>query len=192
MDKEKTPKERMYELLLKKYSQIISEQETRTIAEMKQMIDKNDLTIKALVSDFKEPTYSFEEDYLKTAKKIFEFLIKEIDCVKIDININFWLKPNEILSAKVADPEDFGVLFCSVLYALGDSDAYVLVFELENLEVHSCVVADTKKEFVLFDFCSKKYLSGKKPVVLEKYSFKNAKIRRLLYRFNSKIYEQFV
>ncbi len=185
-------KEKLYKAILEKYARLISENESRTIAEMKKMIDKDDLTIQAIISDFKNFDFSFEKDYESTAKKVFDFVCSEIECIEPDININFWLSPSEIFSNKVSDNEDLSVFFCSLLYALGDSLVYVLVMELENLEVHSCVSTEINNRFYLYDLCSKKIIKGEKGEVLEKFSFKNSSIRRLLYRFNNIIYEQFV
>lgn len=186
---------RLYSLLLEKYSSIINEHERRTIGEIKALINPNDLTVQAIISNFKSDLYDFDSDFLPTAKKIFDFLKKEIDFVKADIDIGYWLTPAEIMKAKVADDEDLAVLFCSILTALGDKNAFVVVAELENLASHAIVITKFKGEFFIFDLSQKHSFTefaGNEIEVLQKYSFDNAKINKLLYKFNSKEYKQFI
>ena len=60
--------------LLNKYSDIINEHEKRTIGEIKALVDGTDLSIQSLVSDFKDPSYSFEDDYFEALKQTFDFI----------------------------------------------------------------------------------------------------------------------
>ena len=185
---------RLYRLLLKKYSDAINEKERRTIGQIKGLVDKDDLTIQSIASEFKPKDYSFESDYLSTAEKIFDFVQKEIDFVKADVEISFWLSSKEVMENKVADDEDLAVFLCSLLYALGDEKASVAIAELDNLSTHAFVMAEFENKFFLLDPGQKKpfnEFSGSRETVLEKYSFEGAKLRRFLYKFNHEEYEQF-
>jgi len=65
---------------------------------------------------------------------------------------------------------------------------------MENLTTHAFVITEFNFKFFLFDPSQKNSFdefSGKKEEVLEKYSFKESKIKRFLYRFNALEYEQF-
>jgi hypothetical protein len=185
---------RLYRLLLRKYSEHINEQEKRTIGDIKALVNKEDLTVQSIILDLKPENYSFEENFLQAAKACYDFVCKEIDFAKADIDISFWLSPKDILENKVADDEDLAVLMCSLLFALGDEKAQVVIVELESLSTHAFVVTEFKDKFLLLDASQKepfeKFL-GRKEKVLSDYSFEGSKIKRVLYRFNGQNYEQF-
>ena len=181
--------------LLSKYADVINEREKRTIGEIKSLVDGNDLTVQSFVSDFKDSAYSFENDYEKSLKEVFDFTTKEISFVDVDLNVNYWLAPREILEVKVADDEDLAVFLCACLKALEDDGAEVIIAELDNLKTHAFVATQIKGEFLILDPAQEvKFDSfrGTKTEVIKKYSFQGQKIKRFLYRFNSQKYEQFL
>ena len=181
--------------LLDKYAPIINEHEKRTIGEIKSLVDGTDLSIQSLVSDFKDASYSFEDDYFAALKQVFEFIQKEIEFVDIDLSVNYWFSPREIIEAKVADDEDLAVFLCASLKALGDNKAELIIAELDDLKTHAFVITEINKDFLILDpaqeFEIEKY-KGQKSEVLKNYSFQGQKIKRFLYRFNSEKYEQFL
>lgn len=186
---------KLYKLLLDKYADLINESEKRTIGEIKTLVTSDDLTIDAILSDFKKEDYSFERDYLKIAPKILEFVTAEIEYVDPDLNLNYWLTPKEIFANKVGDDEDLAVFLCSLLLGLGDENAEVVIAELDNVKTHAFVITEIKGRFYLLDPSSKNEFnkfSGKKDEVLIKYDFNGTKIRRFLYKFNHFNYEQFL
>jgi hypothetical protein len=192
---EKELKFRLHKFLLEKYSETINEKEKKTIGEIKGLIDPDDLSIQSLLAELITKNYSFEKDYLSVAKEAYDFVSKEISFVESDVKLNFWLTPIEIIKHKLADDEDLAVFLCTLLYALGDEKAFVVVAEMENLTSHAFVITEYKDTFFLFDPSQKKpfeEFSGKKEKVLAEYSFMNSKIKRFLYRFNALEYEQFV
>jgi hypothetical protein len=181
--------------LLGKYAEVINEHERRTIGEIKALVDGTDLSIQSIISDFKDPSYSFQEDYLIVLKKVFDYVQKEIEFVDVDLNVSYWFSPKEIIEAKVADDEDLAIFLCALMKALGDSRAEVIIAELDDLKTHAFVITEFKEDFILFDPAQKNLFEnyfGKKAEVLKNYSFKNQKIKRFLYRFNSEKYEQFL
>ncbi len=186
---------KLYALLLKKYASYINEREKKTVGEVKSLINKDDLTIDSLVSQFKGSEYSFEKKYLEAARQAYESVIKEIEYVKADVEVNFWLTPSEIMKERVADDEDFAVFLCACLYALGDERAEVVIAELENLSTHAFVVTYADDKFLLLDPTQKhafdRYFGDKKQV-LKGYAFEGAPIKRFLYKFNARDYEQFI
>ncbi len=181
--------------LLNKYSDIINEHEKRTIGEIKALVDGTDLSIQSIVNDFKDPSYSFEDDYFEALKQTFDFIQKEISFVDSDLNVNYWFSPREMIEAKVADDEDLAVFLCASMKALGDNRAEVIIAELDDLKTHAFVITEIKGDFLLLDpaqdFEVEKY-KGQKADVLKNYSFHGQKIKRFLYRFNSEKYEQFL
>ena len=181
--------------LLEKYSDIINEHERRTIGEIKALVDGTDLSIQSIVSDFKDPAYSFEDDYFESLKQTFGFIQKEINFVDVDLNVNYWFSPREMIEAKVADDEDLAVFLCAAMKALGDNKAEVIIAELDDLKTHAFVITEIKSDFLILDPAQSEGIEqykGQKPEVLKNYSFQGKKIKRFLYRFNSEKYEQFL
>jgi len=186
---------RLYRLLLKKYAPLINKQETKTVGEIKGLINKDDLTIQSLAEQFKRENYSYEKHFLSAAKKAFEFVKREIKYVRPEIELNFWLTPNEILSGKVADDEDLAVFLCSILFALGSENASVIIAELDDLSTRAFVVFEFDNKTYFLDPAQEhkfeQYL-GSMVDLFQKYSFNGAKIKRLLYKFNHFEYRQFI
>jgi len=182
-------------LLLKKYSALINEKESKTVGEIKKLVNKADLTIQAIVQEIKPQGYMFEKDYLHIAGKALDYLTEEIEYAKADFGINFWLEPKEIMEAGASDDEDLAVMLCSTLYALGDEKAQVVIVELDNLSTHAIVTTEIAEKFYILDPSQKHFFgkfSGKKEEALKAFDFKNARIKRFLYKFNSEGYEQFI
>lgn len=186
---------KLYRLLLKKYAPIINERETKTVGEIKGLINKDDLTVQSLIAQFKPENYNYERNFLQAAKKAFEFLQREIRYVKPDVELNFWLTPAEMLASKVADDEDLAVFLCSILFALGNENASVMIVELEDLTTHAFVVMEFKGKVYFLDATQEhsfdKYC-GTMPELLQEYTFNGARVNRLLYKFNHFEYRQFI
>ncbi|MFH1255845.1 MAG: transglutaminase-like domain-containing protein [Candidatus Diapherotrites archaeon] len=186
---------RLYRILLEKYTGLINESEKKTVGELKALVDGQDLSVQSLVNDFKPENYSFEKNFLQSAEQVFDFIVSNISFVDAELEINFWLSPSEILTEKLGDDEDLSVLLCSCLMALGDRKAEVIIAELDNLSTHAVVSTELGGKFFLLDPSQKKpfnEFSGEKKDVLKKYSFRGAKIKRFLYKFNRDSYEQFI
>lgn len=186
---------KLSKVLLQKYAYLINEKEQRTIGEIKTLVDGTDLSIQTIIEEFKNTTYSFKEDYEKILRKIYVFIINDIDFIDTNFGINYWLTPREIIDLKLADDEDLAVFTCNFMKALGDDNAEVIVAELENLKTHAFVTTEINKKFLILDPAQKKDFDtffGNKTEILKKYSFKENKIRKFLYRFNSEKYEQFL
>ena len=186
---------KLYKLLLKKYAHLINSAEKKTIGEIKSLVNPEDLTIQALLSEFKPDDFEFQRDFIPTAKKLFDFLISEITYVKAELDINYWLTPKEIISNKLGDDEDLAVFLCSILTALGDENAAVLICELDDLSTHAAVFTEFKDKSYLLDPCQNHdfdAFSGDRKQILQAYHFNNAAIKRFIYQFNSKEYKQFL
>jgi len=193
--KEKLLQCKLYKILLEKYAGLVNEKERRTIGQIKMLVNSEDLTIQSILTDLKPPEYLFPKDYAGTAEKVLQFVQKEINYVEPGINLNYWLNPKEIFASKVGDDEDLAVFLCSLLLGLGDEKASVIIAELDSLRTHAFVATESVNQFTILDpsqthpFTA---FSGTKEEALQKYSFKGAKIKRFLYKFNNANYEQFM
>ncbi|MCR4334995.1 MAG: hypothetical protein NUV57_00470 [archaeon] len=186
---------RIYRILLEKHAKLINEQETKTVGEIKALINKDDLSIHSIVNSFTPENYNFENHFFQAAEKAYNYVVNEIDFVDVEISISFWLTPKEIISEKIGDDEDQAVLLCSFLYSLGDEKAEVVIAELENGEAHAFVISEFNNKFLLLDPTQKKDFRefyGEKKEVLENYTYNESRIKRFMYKFNHSTYEQFV
>jgi len=193
--KEKLMQCKLYRLLLEKYADLINEKEKRTIGEIKALVNREDLTIQSILADFKKPDYKFETNYFSAAERVLKFVQNEINYVEPEVNLNYWLSAKEIFSSKVGDDEDLAVFLCSLLFALGDEKASVIIAELASLRTHAFVVTVAQGKFFILDPSQKhefSQFSGEKEKALQSYSFNGAKIKRFLYKFNNSAYEQFM
>ncbi len=185
----------LYETLLKKYQKLINENEKKTVGEIKSLINKNDLTIESFVEQFKPEKYEFDKYYLLVLKKCYDFIISEINFVKIGFDLNYWLDAKDILKNKIADDEDISVMMCSIMLYLGDKNAEIVICELENYSTHSIITTEYKSQFIILDpmqkFEFEKFI-GEKNQIINKYSFNEKKIKRFIYKFNNEKYEQFL
>lgn len=195
-DKEGLPLQaRLHRLLLEKYSGLINSAETKTVGEIKALVNPDDLTIQALLSSHRPENYSFPSGYLQAASSIYDFIANEISYATAGMNLNFWLTPKEILKEKIGDDSDLAVLLCSLLFGLGDENAFVVVAEMNDLSTHAFVVTEFEGKMLLLDPSQKKPFEEffcEKADIMQRYEFNGSKIKRWLYKFNSRIYEQFI
>ncbi|MEM4257391.1 MAG: hypothetical protein QXD98_03460 [Candidatus Diapherotrites archaeon] len=185
---------KLMKLIIQKYADHINEKERKTVGEIKAMINKDDLTIQSIATQFISESYSFPVNYPEACKKVFEFVRDKIDDFELDIGISYWLSPKDIVSVRFADDEDKAIFLCSLLYCLGDQNAEVVIVELDSSLPHAFVATTINEDFIILDPSQKTDFNeflGKKPEVLEKYSYKNQKIKKFLYKFNNSNYEQF-
>jgi len=181
--------------LLQKYADIINEREQRTIGEIKSLVDGTDLSVQNLLEEFKEDFYEFKNNYDQTLRKVYTFILDEIDVVEINLGVNYWLSAKEVLEQKVVDDEDLAVFTCACMKGLGDDKAEVIIAELDDLKTHAFVSTELGGNFLILDPAQKhdfdKYL-GNKVDIIKNYVYNQTKIKRFLYRFNSEKYEQFL
>ena len=185
---------KLYRTLLERYSELINENERKTVGEIKSLITKDDLTIQSLTSSFKIDNYKFQNHYFQAAEKAYDYMVNEIDYVEADLNISFWLTPKEIVEQRIGDDEDQAVFLCSLLYSLGDEKAQVVIAELENNTPHAFVITEFNHKFLLLDPTQRmpfREYFGEKKDVLDAYAVDGSKIKKFLYKFNHTNYEQF-
>ncbi len=185
---------RLARILLERYSETINDVERKTVGEIKALVNRDDLTIQSLASEFRVEPYKFDNHYFQAAEKSYNYLVENIEYIDLDLNISYWLSPKDIVEEKVGDDEDQAVFLCSLLYALGDEKAEVVIAELENNEPHAFVITEFRDKFLLLDPVQGKPFRefyGEKKEIMNSYSFNGEKIKVFLYKFNRDNYEQF-
>lgn len=181
-----------YEQILDKYKDLINEQERKTISQIKATVNPNDLTIKSVILKHKPIGYEYNKDYIETLRKIYSFLKTEIDVVKTDIKVLYWLEATCILKNKIADEQDVSAFLCSAMQGLNDQEAMVYVVLLEDDKTHAFVKTKYKSQFYIFDLTQKgpfeMFTNTDEKKLLEDYKFNGLKIKKIIYRYNQNNY----
>lgn len=182
-------------VLLEKYSSLINDRERRTVGELKSLVNSDDLTVLSLVERFKPKDYVFERDYLGVLEKVIDFFHNSLSAVSLDLDISFWLSPQEVMEGRVGGEEDLSVFLCSVMQALGDKESFVAVAELESFSTKSFVLTSFNERAFLVDPSFRHSLndfSGSLGEALKSFSSSFRPVKRLLYKFNNRSYEQYI
>lgn len=181
-----------YEQILDKYKELINKQEQKTIAQIKETVNPNDLTIKSIISKHKPVGYEYNKDYLEILRKIYSFLDAEIEVVKTDVKVLYWLDATEILKNKIADEQDISALLCSAMQGLNDQEAQVYVVLLEDDNTHAFVKTKYKNQYFIFDLAQKgpfeMFTNTDEKKLLEDYKYNGLKIKKIIYRYNQNSY----
>ncbi|PIU21126.1 MAG: hypothetical protein COT15_03920 [Candidatus Diapherotrites archaeon CG08_land_8_20_14_0_20_34_12] len=194
-NKECSAKVKLCELILRKYAKVINESETKTIGQIKSMVNPDDLSLASFISEFREDAYNYDKNFLEVLRKIFEFIQKEFTYIELDIELNYWLSSKEIITNKIGDDEDLAMFLCNVARALGNKDCFVIMSELSNLTLHSFVLITIGEKNYILDPCQNhkfEQFSGSREEVIQKYTFKQAHIKNFVSMFNDVEYKQFL
>ena len=173
----------VYRLILMRYRDIIEEKEGKSITEMKSLVkpfDRAVLDERDKIVDSFHP-YIYDENFREAAEQAIT-MISGIKTVKLPLI--FWFSFDEMLHLGAADEMGKAVFLCSLVRALENDDARVLI-------------TDAKKPFVLFSFKGAHIIidpdSGEKSVAQSREeALKKLGTNKVLYSFNDRDYEDYV
>ncbi len=175
----------LLKLIIERYREQIEMGETKTIPDLRNLVDPNNKAIQqvkeTITNDFHP--YIYEKDFQSAADKAFSFLKEEIGDEALPVD--FWLLPEEVLELKVADEMDKAIFLCSLLIALDNETAKVVVET--NGERHALVLYEFNGTYHLMDPVHDLRISGTKEEILEKVKRGDS---RPSYEFNNKGYEE--
>jgi hypothetical protein len=172
---------RLYRLIIDRYRDKIEEYETKSVSDLKSLIQPRDgliAQIRDSITSAFHP-YVYEEHFLDAAKLAFSH-VKSFRTIPAPVS--FWLSFSDMQELMAGDEIDKSILLCSILRALGSENAKVFV-------------TDTKNSYALFQFSGKSFVCDhSKGEFLGHESGEQAlgALRgKLLYAFNDKEYEDF-
>ncbi len=167
----------MLKTLVSRYEGVIKDKETKTLEEMRQLIDPENEDVKGLIKEYNTPVKAFE--YVRDT-------IKEI---APPVHFPFWMSVGETIRIGAGDNSDRAILLCSLLRALG-KDARVLFVETTKGEHRGLVLLNDGGVYYLLDpDKGRKFneFKGKtREEVLNKYSTGHGSIARIVYEVNDK------
>jgi len=177
----------LYRRIIERYREVIEQAEAKSAAELKNLVSPGDeavLAVKERIASAFRP-YIPEKDFEEAAGRAFEFVRSEIASERLPLA--FWLRPKDILELRAADEMDKAVFLCSLLLALENDSARVVV--ASDHETRSFVAFEWKGIHHLFDPARDIRLAGERGEVLAQHR-KAVGWSRLAYEFNNHIYEE--
>ncbi|MEM3455051.1 MAG: hypothetical protein QXF07_02095 [Candidatus Micrarchaeia archaeon] len=174
---------KLLELIIDRYRSTIEQSETKTIADIKAMVNTKDEEVKRISEEIKSKfkPYIYERDFIAAAKEAHEY-IRRIRTIRTPID--FWLMPKDIIKLRGGDPMDKAVFLCSILIALDNYDSYVVVGINDGTKV--AVSFKFKDEWYFIDPTGSEMINGKKEELIEKWMSEEKDI----YEFNNVNYNK--
>jgi hypothetical protein len=140
---------RIYLSIIERYKDYIEEKESLSVAELPTMITPKEPLIVKKAEEIKASfsLYTYDLNFMEAANKAFNFVKEQIE--EMVLPLQFWLSPKETLSFMMGDAVDRSLLLCSLLIALGNASAKVLMIMADEKE---------RKVFVHCEFNERLYL----------------------------------
>jgi hypothetical protein len=176
----------IYLEIIMRYKDEIEKGETVYVADLPKLVTPNDESVVAVVKNITSsfPTYNFEENFLAAAQQAREYLKDKI--ITVSPPIQFWLKPNQVLSLQAGDAFDKVILLCSMLIALGNPSTKIITSIKENERKH-LVYFEYKGELTYIDLENGMNKVNSKEELFEKIGVKK-ETEMIAYEFNDKMY----
>lgn len=135
----------LYLAIISRYKDYIEESENLSVAELPSLVTPKDQVVQRKAEEIKSKLspYYFESKFGDAAKLAFDFIKNEI--TEVAMPVQFWLRPRETLTFSVGDSIDRNILMCSILIALDNPSARVLV----------CIKGNLRRVFVYCEFGGK-------------------------------------
>ncbi len=180
----------LFDFLIRRYRDYIETNEAKTIQDLKRMIDASNETVKKVADEVIRSIPDYSSEKVKEGVEAALKLISERIYSVPSLGINFWMTPEEVYEARVADYEDKAIFFCSVLKAMG-LNASVLIAELSDGTNAPFVVVRNAKVFLVDPNNNLLFEAESFPEVVKKYEFNGVRITSLLYEFDDLKYEEY-
>lgn len=181
-DRRKYRREEILESILKEYSAYIEDNEEKTIQEMKEMVQPNNINLKEYLSDI-------EVEDLEACEKAYKKIMKEIQSCS-PLPVEYWMTIKSMIDHRAADHKDKAILLCSAFRHFG-VEAHVALVKLENGEKRPLTRVKASGKHLLIDpnkeHSFKRYY-GTEEEMKEQYEHEGSKIREFEYLFNDKEY----
>jgi len=182
-------REAVYKKIIERYKELIEASESKSIPELRSLVRPQSSAVIELKEKLTKDlgAYDYNTDFLATAQKAFQFVKDEIKTEHVPVE--FWLSPKEILELKTADEMDKAILLCSLLIALGNRNAKVVV-EMKGGLKHAFVMFSFGNRYFLFDPVHNVNLAGSKEILEAQISTERDEENKIIYEFNDMEYNE--
>jgi len=171
----------IYKLVVDRYRKFIEDSESKSIAELRQLVRPLDSTItelKIAIQDQFHP-YLYQDHYLKAVEAGMDMIFS---WKPVQMPISFWVSFQDMARLKAADDIDRAIVLCSLFRALGSDNAMVLI-------------GKNKSAWVQFSFADKEYVVDIAHKAMNAFSGKEDSHKQfmltILYSFNDRDYADF-
>ncbi len=132
---------KLFLTIISRYSEYIEEHENLSVAELPTLITPKNGAIITKADEIKSHfgAYKYDKDFNNASIKAFDFVKENV--TEVVLPLQFWLVPEETLAFMMGDAFDRNVLLCTMLIALGNPSAKVLV----------AMKGDSRKIFVYYE-----------------------------------------
>jgi hypothetical protein len=182
-------RESIYRKIVERYRELIEAAESKSIPELRSLVKPQSSSVlevrEKITREFSQ--YSYENDFVAAAQKAYEFAKDEIKTEQVPVE--FWLTPNDIVELKAADEMDKAMFLCSLLIALGNKGAKVVV-EMKGGLKHAFVMFSFGNRYYLFDPVHNINLAGSKEILEAQISSEKDEENKLVYEFNDVEYNE--
>jgi len=129
----------LYLEIIMRYKEYIEENENLYVAELPKLITPDNESVVGLANKIKSqfPIYSYNENFPDAVRIAYSY-VKE-DILLVNLPIQFWLKPEEVIRCGAGDIFDKATLLCSLIIALGNVSTKLII-----------KVEDSEREFVVY------------------------------------------
>ncbi|MDD5317984.1 MAG: hypothetical protein PHF51_04630 [Candidatus ainarchaeum sp.] len=177
----------LYLKIIERYKGYIEASEDKSITELRALVVPEDPAVRKIVEEIKSGfrPYIYDRDFPKAAEKAYLFCRNEL--ASEFLPVEFWLSPSDIAELRLSDEIDKAILLCSILLALENASAKVVVETQERLR-HAFVTFERDGVFHLLDPVHGANLSGARDEVIKK-AIRQPE-RKVVYEFNNSEYNE--
>ena len=177
----------LHRRIIERYRDVIETQEDKSVTELRTLVSPDNPAVVSVRDSIaaKFRPYLYDRDFPKAAELAYAYCKDEIK--NEFLPLDFWLSPEDIVELKAADEMDKAIFLCSLLIALENQSAKVVV-ETEGRMRHAYVTFEYGGKFILMDPAHGIYAAGPREKVISE-QIKDAE-RKLIYDFNNSEYNE--
>ena len=129
----------LYLEIIMRYKDYIEENENLYVAELPKLITPDNESVVSLANKIKSqfPIYSYNENFPDAVRSAYSYVKESI--LLVNLPIQFWLKPEEVIRCGAGDIFDKATLLCSLIIALGNVSTKLII-----------KVKESEREFVVY------------------------------------------
>jgi len=181
----------LYLEIIMRYKEYIEENENLYVAELPKLITPDNESVVGLANKIKSqfPIYNYNENFPDAVRIAYSYVKENI--LLVNLPIQFWLKPEEVIRCGAGDIFDKATLLCSLIIALGNVSTK-LIIKVEDSEREFVVYSEFNNSIIAVDLERgvKEYKSREELLKAMRVYGENEEMN--VYEFNDKMYNSII
>jgi hypothetical protein len=181
----------LYLEIIMRYKDYIEENENLYVAELPKLITPDNESVVGLANKIKSqfPIYSYNENFPDAVRSAYSYVKESI--LLVNLPIQFWLKPEEVIRCGAGDIFDKATLLCSLIIALGNVSTKLII-----------KVKDSEREFIVYSEFNKGIIAVDLERGVKEYKSRDELLKAMgvyeeseemnVYEFNDKMYNSII